>query len=471
MRWQVQTLDDFKQVHIVGIGGAGMSAIARVLHARGVAVTGSDRQASPTTEALAAEGISLMIGHAAENLAQPDLVLASSAVAQDNPERVAAREQGIPVMERPAFLPLLTAGYNVIAVAGAHGKTTVTGMIATILLEAGFDPTFIIGGVPTNLGTNARAGEGHYFVIEADEYRNTFLSLEPRIAVVTNIQYDHPDEFPSLRFLRLAFGDFVDRIQPGGLLVACNDDPVAHLVAASFHANGGRLALYAIEEGIGLAYRALNVRPNSLGGVDFEAQFKGQAMLPVRLQIPGSHNALNALAALAVAEEVGIPWNQAAQSLLHFTGTKRRFEVLGETGGVVVIDDYAHHPTQIQAVLEAAHQRYPVGRVIAVWQPHTFSRIRALWDDFLDAFAGAARVVVLPIYAAREVDDGTLTHAAIAAALTHPDVTAAASLDEAVEWLAAEVAPGDVVLLMGAGDEYRVGHGLLARLQARKGNA
>ncbi len=466
----MQHLSSYKQVHIVGIGGAGMSAIARVLHARGHIITGSDRQESPTVAALLSEGLAIVIGHAPENIGSADLVLTSSAIAQQNPELAAARARGIPVLERAEFFPLLTAEYDVIAVAGAHGKTTVTGMIATILLEANYDPSFIIGGIPGNLGTNARSGEGRYFVIEADEYRHTFHAFAPRIAVVTNIQYDHPDVFPSLRFLRLAFGDFVDRIQPGGLLIASNDDRVAHLVAASFHANGGRLALYGIEEGVGLAYRALNIRPNNLGGIDFEAQYEGQAILPIRLQVPGAHNALNALAALSVAEEIGIPWNQAALSLLHFKGTQRRFEVLGESGGITVIDDYAHHPIQIQAVLQAAQQRYPDARLRVVWQPHTFSRVRALWDEFLDAFEGAANVLVLPIYAAREVDDGTLTHTMLAEALTHSAVSVAHTLDEATHHLAETVVPGDVILLMGAGDEYRVGHDLLARLQEQEGN-
>ena len=462
----MKSMQNFEQIHIVGIGGAGMSAIARVLKGRGVAVRGSDQKLGRLVADLRAEAIPVAIGHAAENVAAADLVLASSAVPATNVELVAAREHGIAVMRRPEFLPLLTADRDVIAVAGAHGKTTVTGMITTILLADGRDPTYIVGGVVASLGTNAQAGEGAYFVIEADEYRNTFLSLEPTIAVVTNVEYDHPDCFPSPRFLRLAFGDFVDQIVPGGLLVACNDDEVAHAVAASYHANGGRLALYGLRPGKGLAWRAVDVRANVQGGVSFTALRADAPLGEVHLPIPGDHNAENALAALAVTvSECGVPFDVAKRALEGFAGTARRFEVLGEAQGVTVIDDYAHHPTQIRALLQAAMQRYPRRRRIAVWQPHTFSRVKALWDDFAGAFVGADRVLVLPIYAAREVDDDSVDHRRLAAALRHSTVEAAASLESAAASLQALASPGDVVLLMGAGDEYVVGERLLAALQ------
>jgi UDP-N-acetylmuramate--alanine ligase len=458
----VKNLTELAEVHIVGIGGAGMSAIARVLKGRGVDVRGSDQKAGRLVTDLCAEGIPVVIGHAANNIAGADLVLASSAVPEDNVELTAARAQDIRVMRRPEFLPLLTADHDVIAVAGAHGKTTVTGMIATILLADGRDPTYIVGGVVENLGTNAQAGAGPLFVIEADEYRNTFLALEPTVAVVTNIEFDHPDCFPGPRFLRLAFGDFVDQIVPGGLLVACNDDEIAHAVAASYHANGGRLALYGLRPGKGLAWRAIDVRPNARGGVTFTALRAGVPVDDVRLQIPGDHNAENALAALAVTvSECGVPFETARRALKRFSGTARRFEVLGEAQGITVIDDYAHHPTQIQVLLRAAAQRYPGRRLIAVWQPHTFSRIKALWDDFLCAFEEADCVLVLPIYAAREEDDGSVDQGRLALEIRHPAVEAAASLDDAVARLRTQVAPGDVVLLMGAGDEYVVGERLL----------
>ncbi len=459
------SLEAFHEVHIVGIGGAGMSAIARVLSEQGYRVHGSDQRESPITEALRAEGIPVAIGHAAPNLGQADLVLISSAVRDDNVEVQTARSRGVRVMDRTEFLGPLTDGYNVIAVAGAHGKTTVTGMITLLLLDAGLDPTYIVGGVMENLGTNAHAGGGKHFVIEADEYRNTFLALNPTIAVVTNVEFDHPDSFPSPRFVRMAFGEFVDRIRPGGTLVACNDDPVAHAVGASYHANGGNLRLYGQNEGVGLAWQATNIRANERGGVTFTA-FHGQETAgDIHLQIPGAYNAVNALAALTVASILGIGWDVTRAALERFTGTARRFEVLGDVDDIVVIDDYAHHPTQIRNVLSAARQRYPERPIIAVWEPHTFSRIKALHADFMTAFAEADRVVVLPIYAAREIDDGTLTSEMLAQQIAHPSVVAAATLEDAIYRLTEQAQPGDVIVLMGAGNEYIVGKRLVFELE------
>lgn len=460
-------LTQFSEYHIVGIGGAGMSAIARVLQGRGFRVHGSDRRDSPLTEALRAEGIPVAVGHAPENLGDADAVLASSAVPDDNVEVAAARQRDIPVIRRPDFLGPLTEGYDVIAVAGAHGKTTVTGMITLLLLEAGLDPTFIVGGVMANLGTNARAGSGKYFVIEADEYRNTFLALRPAIAVVTNVEFDHPDCFPSLRFVRLAFGEFVDNIREGGALVACNDDAVAHAIGASFHANGGRLMLYGHNAGDGLAWRAVDIHANDRGGVSFTAVHEGEPAGQVNLRVPGDYNAVNALAVLTVASALGIDREVARTALEAFKGTARRFEVLGDVDGIVVIDDYAHHPTQIRNVLRAARQRYADRRIIAVWEPHTFSRIKALHDDFMTAFDDADRVVVLPIYAAREPNDPTLTSSILAAGIAHPDVIAMSTLEEAISQLNAQAKAGDVFILMGAGNESIVGKRLALELESR----
>ena len=459
-------LEQFSEYHIVGIGGAGMSAIARVLRGKGFRIHGSDRRDSPLTETLRAEGIPVAVGHAPENLGNADAVLVSSAVPDDNVEVAAARERGIPVIHRPDFLGPLTEGYDVIAVAGAHGKTTVTGMITLILLEAGLNPTFVVGGVMANLGTNARAGTGEYFVIEADEYRSTFLALKPTIAVVTNVEFDHPDCFPSPRFVRLAFGEFVDNIRAGGTLVACNDDQVAHAIGASYHANGGHLMLYGHNEGVGLVWRGTNIRANARGGVRFTAIYKREVMGEVNLQVPGDYNALNALAALTVASALGIEWDIARRALEAFQGAARRFEVLGEVDDIVVVDDYAHHPTQIRAVLHAARQRYAGRRIIAVWEPHTFSRIKALHDDFMTAFEEADRVVVLPIYAAREPDDPTVTASSLAAEIVHPDVSATTTLEEAIFRLNAQAEVGDVFILMGAGNEYIVGKRLVLELES-----
>ncbi len=459
-------LSELGHVHVVGIGGAGMSAIARVLQGRGLRVSGSDRQASQITEALMEEGMDVTIGHQAEIPDDVDLVLASSAVPDDNVELVTARMRDIPVQRRPEFLAALTAGYDVIAIAGAHGKTTVTGMLALILLEAGLDPTFIVGGVVAALNTNARCGGSSYFVIEADEYRNTFLGLKPKITVVTNIEYDHPDFFPSLRHLRWSFGEFVNNIRQDGLLVACHDDEVVHAIAASYHANGGQVVLYGIGDCLTMNWQAQHIRPNADGGVSFTVIRDGISLGEISLKIPGDYNAANALAALAVATHLHIPWQDTRQALEKFTGTARRFEILGEVNAIIVVDDYAHHPTQIRGVLKAARQRYQGQRLIAAWEPHTFSRVRALYADFMLAFDAADAVVILPIYAAREEDDGTLSSADLAATMHHDSVKWTTSLDNAVSTLAHMAVPGDVVMLMGAGNETVVGNRLLDELHA-----
>ena len=459
-------LDHVRTVHIVGIGGAGMSAIARVLRGWELEVRGSDRQTSPITAALEAEGIPVYVGHAVANVGEVDLVLASSAVPDDNVELAAARERGLRVMRRPEFLAPLTSQYDVIAVAGAHGKTTVTGMVALALLEAGLDPTYIVGGVMANLNTNAGAGTGRHFVIEADEYRRTFLALRPAIAVITNVEFDHPDCFPDLKHVRLAFGEFADNVVPGGLLIACADDPIAYAIAVSHHANGGRIVLYGRNPEAGLTWLAKDLHTNACGGISFTVEHEERLLGEIALQVPGEFNALNALATLCVGTELGLDWPVVAASLARFSGTARRFEVLGEVDGVTVIDDYAHHPTQIRGVLEAARSRYPGRRIVAVWEPHTFSRVRALYDAFTSSFTEADRVVLLPIYAAREQDDGTLTSEALARAVDHPDVVTASSLEEVVVGLAASSRSGDVILMLGAGNEYLAGQRLLTKLRA-----
>ena len=462
-------LQQFHEIHIVGIGGAGMSAIARVLHGKGMRVHGSDQRQSPLIDALKAEGIPVARGHSPDNLGEADLVLISSAIREDNVEVQAAKQRGIRVVDRTQFLGPLTAGYEVIAIAGAHGKTTVTGMTTLLLLGAGLDPTYIVGGVMADMDTNARTGAGKYFVIEADEYRNTFLALKPTIAVVTNVEFDHPDSFPSTRFVRMAFGNFVDNIRAGGTLIACNDDELAHAIAASFHANGGNLMLYGQNEGIGLTWRAVDIRPNEHGGVSFTAMQGTKAMGDIHLRVPGDYNAVNALAVLGIASALEIKWEIARAALERFTGTARRFEILGDVDDIIVIDDYAHHPTQIRNVLQAARQRYPGRRIVAVWEPHTFSRVKALHDDFMIAFEAADQVFVLPIYAAREVNDGTLRSEILAQQMqqhrAHASVGAFATLEEAIFRLTEQAQNGDVIIMMGAGNEYIVGKRLVLELE------
>ena len=442
-------------IHVIGIGGTGLSAIAKVLHERGETVTGSDQASSPYALALQALGVPVTYGHAAANVGAARLVLISSAVAADNPEVVAARQAGIPILRREQYFGELTAGYRTVAVAGTHGKSTTTAMIAWILEQAGRDPTFIIGGVAADLGTNAHAGKGIEFVVEADEYDRAFLGLHPSVAVVTNIEHDHPDCYPTAADFRAAFETFGTQVQD--LLIVCADDPAAAALAPA----GVRRMSYAVHATAD--WRADDLRASADGGTTFTAWRHDLRLGTVSLTLPGEHNVSNALAALAATEQLGIPFATSSAALGAFHGVGRRFEVLGQAGGVMVIDDYAHHPSEIRATLQAARQRYPQADVWAVFQPHTFSRTRVLMDRFASAFGEADHVLVTEIFAAREQPDGVTSGRRLVEVMTHPDTRFVPSLDEALAVLEAGVRPGSVVVTLSAGDANRVGKNLLAR--------
>ncbi|MCS6772828.1 MAG: UDP-N-acetylmuramate--L-alanine ligase [Thermoflexales bacterium] len=458
-----------ERVHIIGIGGAGMSAIARVLRARGVYVTGDDRMDSPTLAELRAEGIPVFVGHHPSHLDGATLVAPSSAISPDEPELVEARQRGLRILHRGDLLALLLQDKFSVAVAGTHGKSTTTAMIATILQEAGADPSFIIGAKPIGLGTNARAGQGEVFVLEADEYDRTFLRYQPRIAVVTNIEFDHPDTYADESSVVSAFALFLRSVPQEGLIVICADDEGC--ARALRLAEPSALVVdYGVQRGM---WRAMDIRANTLGGVDFDftgATANGEVTGHCSLRVPGEHNALNALAALVVATACGVPIDEAVRALGSYRGAARRFELRGEANGVRVIDDYAHHPTEIKATLRAARMRYPLANVWAVWQPHTYSRTLALLDQFTASFSDADRVIVLPVYAAREraEDFGfaadALNSIALARRIRHKAVRAAASFGDALGFLISQVRPGDVVITLSAGDGNQVGERLLEML-------
>jgi UDP-N-acetylmuramate--alanine ligase len=455
-------LSKIRHIHFIGIGGAGLSAIARVLMEQGAQISGSDLELSPVAEALAQDGARIFAGHQAENLNGADLVVVSSAVPASNVEVQAAQSAGIPVLKRPEFLGHMMNGHVGVAVAGTHGKTTTTAMIASILLEAERDPTFIVGGVIAGLKTNARAGKGPLFVIEADEYDRTFLHLKPRVAVVTNVEHDHPDCYPTFADFRAAFEEFTALVPADGLLAVCWDDPTLRELGRQRRAAGTAVTFFGLEEGA--EWRAEEIRLNFAGGMDFLVTRRGEVLGLARLRLPGVHNVSNALAALAVADFFDVPFNVARNALTEFHGVGRRFEIKGEIEDVVVVDDYAHHPTEIRATLAAARQRFPRRPLWAAWQPHTYSRTKTLLADFIQAFGAADHVIVLPVYAARETDTLGVSSADVVSAMQHPDARYARSLDEAMVWLGTEVQPGDVVLTLGAGDGYLVGQWLLEML-------
>lgn len=461
------------RIHLIGIGGTGLSAIARVLLEMGHTVSGSDRAASPFTRDLASAGVTISLGHRPENVRGAELVVRSSAIPDDNAEVAAARALGIPVLKRADFLGSLMESKTGIAIAGTHGKTTTTSMLAWVFTALGQDPTFIAGSVLANLNVNARAGKGPLFIIEADEYDHMFLGLKPVIEIVTSVEHDHPDCYPTAGDFHAAFVDFVRLLPPDGSLVACADDEGARRLVREAQALGKQVLAYglspATEDGaISMNAYAKGLAPNESGGFTFNACVM-DASATVSLQVPGRHNVCNALAALTVARLLGLALPAAAAALGEFRGTGRRFEVRGEVGGVVAIDDYAHHPTEIRATLAAARARYPGRRIWAVWQPHTYSRMRALFDEFTRAFGDADEVLVTEIYAAREPKE-EFSSKQVVDAMQHPSVHFAASLQEASDMLVSHLHPGDVLLVLSAGDANQIISEVLARLkEARNG--
>ena len=462
------SLQPSNHIHLVGIGGAGISAIARVLAGRGFTVSGSDQKASPFTADLAAIGVTIFIGHDAAHIKGADALVVSSAIPESNPEISAARAANLPVFKRDVFLGMLMADKIGIAVAGTHGKTTTTAMITHVLMHGQLDPTVVLGGTLPLLGTNGRFGEGDYFIVEADEYDHMFLGLQSEMSVITNMEHDHPDIFPTWEAYETAFRQFVRRLPENGHLILCGDDEGNQKLLANLDASDIEITTYGISEAVELDYRALDIRPNALGGTDFLVEVDGEMLGLLRLRVPGEHNVVNALAALITGLDLGLDFVMIQRGLAEFGGVSRRFQTIGEVGDVTIVDDYAHHPTEIRATLAAARQRFPGRRLWAVWQPHTFSRTKLLIDEFAKSFVDADRVVGLDIYASRETDDLGVNTAVVLRAIKKPKKTAhTPTIDDATQYILDRVRPGDVILTLGAGDGNQVGKNLLAALQAR----
>src|SRR5579859_980388 len=463
-------------VHLVGIGGSGLSALAQVLLESGYDVSGSDEVLSPFARSLAARGAKVFQGHAAEQLDGAEMVIVSAAVPADNPEVMAAQARGIPVLKRADFLGQLMEGRQGIAVAGTHGKTTTTGLIALLLDRAGLDPTFIVGGWLADYETNARAGHGRPFVVEADEYDRMFLGLKPTVAVVTNVEHDHPDCYPTLADMQEAFRAFVNLLPAGsdpngaagagGLLVGCGHDAFVRALVDERRAAGRPALTYGLRRDDD--FRADSLQLNGAGGYDFLLVKGGQTLGLARNRLPGEHNVLNSLAALAVADHLGVAFNDARNGLAEYRGAGRRFEVMGEAGGITWVDDYAHHPTEIRATLAAARRRFASHALWVMFQPHTFSRTRALLADFATAFEDADHVVIVDIFRSREAPDPTISAGDIVRRMSHPDVHYLPALDDAVSFFCERMRSGDVLLTLGAGDGNQVGRRVLQTLAQRR---
>lgn len=462
---------DFKlrpgmHIHLVGIGGAGISAIAQVLMARGYIVSGSDQQTNNFTQALAADGATIFVGHAGEQIKGADVLVHSSAIPDDNPEVLAARAANIPVLKRADFLSHLMVGNIGIAVAGTHGKTTTTGMIVQLLLHAEKDPTFILGGILPSLETNGRSGDGAYFVIEADEYDYMFLGLSPEVAVITNVEHDHPDMFPTWESYETAFARFVGNLPADGRLIICGDDKGAQQLIKKLDA-AVEISTYGISETAALDYRALDLRPNNVGGMDFLVECEGEMLGLLRLRVPGEHNVRNALAALVVGLDIGLDFIEVQRGLAEFGGIGRRFQKVGEKNRVTIIDDYAHHPTEIKATLAAAQQQFPGRRIWAVWQPHTFSRTKLLQKAFSKCFKQAKRVVVLDVYNSRETDTLGIDMAEVVKGMKHKKAKYVPLKEDAAQYILDRIKPDDVIVTLGAGDGNLVGQMILDALEKR----
>ena len=460
-------------VHFIGIGGSGLSAIARLLLESGYTVSGSDRALTPFAEEVRKAGATVYVGHHPRNLTGVDWVVRSSAITEDNPEVKAAKKTGIPVYKRADFLGRLMEDKTGIAIAGTHGKTTTTAMTAWVLSKLNRDPSFIVGGVINDLGVNAHAGKGNTFVIEADEYDNMFLGLKPQIAVVTSIEHDHPDIFPTLESMYHAFEKFVDLLPEEGTLIVCAEDLGAVALIPHVRKAGRNVVSYGVQGDMTintpLWVQARDVKANQRGGYDFTATTnlasKTSGSVKVSLQVPGQHNVRNALAVLAIVSVLGLSRKRTAQTLAEFSGTNRRFELRGEVNGIKIFDDYAHHPTEIRATLSGARARFPEARIWAVWQPHTYSRAKTLFLDFARAFKDANEVIVTEVYAAREPKE-EFTSAEIVSAMPHLSARYIETLPEVTEYLLGHLVPGDVVLVLSAGDADQVCTDVLKGLQS-----
>jgi UDP-N-acetylmuramate--alanine ligase len=455
-----------QQIHLVGIGGAGMSGIAEVLLTMGYKVTGSDLHASETTRRLEELGGKIFIGHRESNVGDAQVVVISSAVAPNNPEVVIAKAHQIPVIPRAEMLAELMRLKFGVAIAGAHGKTTTTSMVANVLAQAGLDPTMVIGGKVNALGSHARLGRGDLLVAEADESDGSFLRLSPTIVTVTNLDREHLDHYGSMERINECFLEFINKIPFYGLAVLCADDERLH---ALFPHIVKRYQTYGLHEreGAPLDFKATDIALKQ-SEAEFRAYFRGKNLGPFRLAVPGIHNVSNALAAIAIGVELEVPVDLIRRGLAAFTGVERRFHLRGETGGVMVVDDYGHHPTEVKATLAAAKQGWH-RRIVVLFQPHRYTRTRDCIGDFAHAFDDADAVFMTEVYPAGEQPIPGVSGAILAETIRsagHPSVT----FIEQKETLPDQVLPflksGDLVLTMGAGDIWKAGTGILARLES-----
>ena len=461
--------------HVIGIGGIGMSAIAEILIAKGYNVQGSDQKESSNVRRLRAKGVRIFIGHDAVNLVGARQVVISTAVKRTNPELEAARAKGLPIIRRAEMLAELMRLYSTVSVTGTHGKTTTTSLISTIFDSAGLDPTVITGGIINSWGSNARLGRGKWMIVEADESDGTFTRLPTEIGVVTNIDPEHLDYFKTVDNMHREFETFYRNIPFYGLAVTCVDHPVVRDMIARLElkSDGRRLLTYGTNEGADLILREARADGQATQiDADLSARVKGGArsLKGWSVPIPGRHNALNALAAIAVAAEAGIADDVIRSGLQAFSGVKRRYQLTGVWGGIQIFDDYGHHPAEIAAVLEAAHAGAR-GRVVAVVEPHRYTRVRDLFGEFCACFGAADSVIVAPLYSAGEAPISGIDQHSLAEGIRstgHPDVATIEAPRDLVRLIRRHGRPGDVVIYLGAGNSTEWAHALPEWLAAEE---
>jgi UDP-N-acetylmuramate--alanine ligase len=454
-----------QHIHLVGIGGAGMSGIAEVLLTLGYKVTGSDLQASDTTRRIEELGGRVFIGHQESNVGEAQVVVISSAVSAQNPEVTVAKAKQIPVIPRAEMLAELMRLKFGVAIAGAHGKTTTTSMAANVLAQGGLDPTMVIGGKVNALGSHARLGRGDVLVAEADESDGSFLRLSPTIVAVTNLDREHLDHYGSMERINESFLEFINKVPFYGLAVVCSDD---ERLRGLFPRIVKRYQTYGLQEreGGGPDFKATDISLKQWGA-EFRAHFRGRNLGPFRLSVPGIHNVSNALAAIAIGVELDVPVDLIRKALAAFTGVERRFHLRGEAGGIMVVDDYGHHPTEIKATLAAAKQGWEDRRLVVLFQPHRYSRSRDCAEEFAHAFDQADLLFMTEIYAAGEQPIPGVSGAKLAESVRaagHPGVTFVAQKETLPDHVLQQLKPGDLVITLGAGDIWKAGTGLLSRL-------
>jgi UDP-N-acetylmuramate--alanine ligase len=435
-------------IHLVGIGGAGMSSLAVLLHGLEYRVTGSDLSGGPVIEGMLASGIMVTIGHRAENVVDAALVVRSSAIPDENPEIQAAFRQGITVLKHAEMIGTISQSQRTLAVGGTHGKTTTTAMLSSILIAADLDPIVLVGGVVPNLGSGAHLGRGGYFVVEADEFDRRFLALHPEIAVVTSVEPDHLDYYGTFSAVREAFATFVGQVTSDGWIILNADNPAANALADLRPEQSVSYGLTALAD-----WRAAGITGNEDGGNDFVVYAHDLLVGRFHLKVPGRHNVSNALAAAVAAGRVGVDFTTAATALENFTGVQRRLQRVGEVNGIVVVDDYAHHPTKIRASLAGLREQHP-GRIVCLFQPHLYHRLTSLFDNFARAFIDADDVIVTDVYApaGRGPTAGERTSKELARAIAGTRAIYGGSLSDSTDLLVASSRPGDLVVIMGAGD-------------------